>query len=301
MIRVQVLLSSYNGKKYIRQQLDSIFNQYGVEVFCLVRDDGSTDNTVDILFEYKKKYTKLEVVRDNNIGYKKSFMRLVEISGEYDYYAFADQDDVWKPDKLLKAIEKINKVQDNLPVMYCSNCIVVDENLNYLSMLHNCGNILPNNKVKALVQGFAHGCTMVFNYEARKLILKYKPKQEYAHDFWIPILLMFLGKIIYDENSYILYRQHGDNCFGSESSIKKIIKFKTKRFINKDFYYCMINEILIGYGGILKLEDQLMLKEIVEYKNSFYNKIRLLFNNKLEKNTLKGTLFLKILILLSRF
>lgn len=301
MVRVQVLLSSYNGEKYIRQQLDSIFNQQGVEVFCLVRDDGSTDNTIDILCEYQKKYNNLEVIRDRNVGYKKSFMKLVENCGQYDYYAFADQDDVWKPEKLLKAIEKIAKVQDNLPKVYCSNCIVVDKNLNYLSMLHNVGNILPNNKAKALVQGFAHGCTMVFNYETRNLILKYKPKQEYAHDFWIPILIVFLGKIIYDENSYILYRQHEDNFFGSKSSIKKIIKVNTKRFIDKGFYYSMISEILIGYGDVLKPEDQMMLKEIVEYKSSLYNKIRLLFNTELKKNTLKGTLFLKMLIAFSRF
>lgn len=301
MKRVQVLLSSYNGQIYIRQQLDSIFNQQGVEVYCLVRDDGSTDNTIDILYEYQNKYQNLEVIQENNIGYKASFMKLVEMSGEFDYYAFADQDDVWKPDKLMKAIEQITEAEDNSAVMYCSNCIMVDNNLNYIGMLHTKESIVPSSKVNSLVQGFAHGCTMVFNSESRDLILKYKPKQEYAYDFWIPILLMFLGNVIYDKNSYILYRQHTDNVFGSRRSIKKIIKSGIDKYKNTNFYSNMINEILTGYENVLKLEDQLMLKEIMDYKNSFYIKMKLLFNKDLKRNTFRGTLLLKLLIMFSRF
>lgn len=301
MKRVQVLLSSYNGQKYIRQQLDTIFNQQGVEVHCLVRDDGSNDNTIDILNEYQKKYVNLEFVKGENIGYERSFMELIAMSGEYDYYAFADQDDVWKSDKLIKAIEQINKVQFNCPIMYCSNCTVVDQDLNQIGMLHNKENIVPSSKIKALVQGFAHGCTIVLNKESRDLLLRYKPRAAYAHDFWIPIILLFLGKVIYDPNSYILYRQHGNNVFGDKRSIHKIIRYGVNQFKNPNFYSNLINEILYGYGDLLKSEDKVVLKEIIKYKDSCYTKMKLLFNKELKKNTLRGTLFLKSLILFSKF
>jgi glycosyltransferase involved in cell wall biosynthesis len=301
MKKVQVLLSSFNGKRYIRQQLDSIFNQQGVEVYCLVRDDGSVDGTLDILSEYQQKYNNLEVIKGKNVGYKKSFMELVYLSGQYDYYAFADQDDVWEHEKLLKAIEQISQVENNSAVMYCSNCKLVDNNLNDLGMLHYSDNIIPSNKVKVLIQGFAHGCTMVFNGKSMDLILKYRPKQEYAHDFWIPIILMFLGKVIYDKDSYILYRQHTGNIFGSKSPIKKIIKIKQKRFNEKNFYSDMISEILNGYGKFLEREDYITLKEICEYRNSFYKKLKLIFNKQFKKNNFKGTLFIKFLVLCSKF
>ncbi|RKL61647.1 glycosyltransferase family 2 protein [Thermoanaerobacteraceae bacterium SP2] len=300
--KVQVLLSSYNGQEYIGQQLDSILNQQGVEVHCLVRDDGSTDSTINILRDYQRRYENIEVIEGVNIGYKKSFMELVYLSGEHNYYAFADQDDVWKPEKMLRAIEKLSEENDNRPAMYCSNCIITDQNLNKIRMLHNSGNIVPETKVQALVQGFAQGCTMVFNRKARDLILKYKPKQDYAHDFWIPLILNFLGKIIYDKNSYILYRQHEDNYFGTKSSIKKAIKFKSVLFNRKrNFYSNMIAEILEGYRDILGKDDRLMLENIISYRNSIVNKAKLILNRQLKRNTFAGTLFIKILIFFSRF
>lgn len=302
MKKVQVLLSSYNGEKYIRQQLDSIFDQRDVEVYCMVRDDGSTDGTLDILHEYQRKYKNLKIIEGTNVGYKKSFMELVYMSGEYDYYAFADQDDVWKTDKLLRAIELICEEDANSPVLYCSNCIVTDENLNKIGMLHDKDNIVPESKYQALVQGFAHGCTMVFNYNARNLILKYKPKQEYAHDFWIPMILLFLGEIIYDKDSYILYRQHKDNCFGVQNSIMNSIKLKSVLFTEKrNFYSNMIAEILNAYENNLTKDDRLMFEDIIAYRDSFINKIKLIFNRQIKRKTIKGTFFIKALILFSRF
>lgn len=301
MKKVQVLLSSYNGQKYIREQLDSIINQKGVEVHCLVRDDGSIDNTVDILREYQKEYENLEVCIEDNIGYKASFMKLLNMSGEFDFYAFSDQDDVWKDDKLLKAIEKIGELEVDSAVMYCSNCFVVDTELNHLQMLHTKEKIIPSSNVKALVQGFAHGCTMVLNSSARNLIVRYKTEQEYAHDFWIPIVIFFTGKVIYDENSYILYRQHDNNVFGNESSFKKIMGLRRQQLKNKSYFSNMILELLNGYGEQLSSKDFAVLKDLYEYKNSIHKKIKLVFNKEFKRDTLKGTLFLKFLIIFSRY
>ena len=236
-----------------------------------------------------------------NIGYKKSFLKLVDKCGEYDYYAFSDQDDLWKPIKMLKAIEQIKEKESDSAVMYCSNCTLVDSELNYIGMLHEEENIIPNSNVTALVQGFAYGCTMVFNYNARNVIRRYNPKKEYAHDFWIPIIIKLTGEIIYDRNSYILYRQHENNVFGSKNSIIKIIKIKIKLFKNKSFYTYLINDILNGYGESLRYEDYSTLKTISEYKTSFPRKVKLLLNKQIKRNTFTGTIFLKILILFSKF
>ncbi|MEK4209700.1 MULTISPECIES: glycosyltransferase [Paenibacillus] len=304
MKKFQVLLSTYNGQHYIKEQLDSIFSQRGVDVHCLVRDDGSTDNTVNILYEYSKNQPNLKFVIGDNIGYKSSFINLIELSGEFDYYAFADQDDVWESNKLIAASEQIRTIKSdvNIAVMYCSNCKLVDNELKYIRMLHSRESILPKSKTEALAQGFAHGCTIVFNLEAKKIINRYKAKKEYAHDFWVPLIILFTGRVIYDPNSYILYRQHNNNVFGSQRSLLEVFKIKIKQLnINRNFHSDMISEILEGYGDLISSQDYKMLQEIINYKNSIYYKIKALLNQQLRRKTFKGTLFLKLLILFSKY
>jgi len=300
--KVQVLLSTYNGEQFIQQQLDSLFNQTDVEVFCLVRDDGSSDNTMNILLENQEKYKNIKIISGKHIGYKASFFELIKISGEYDYYAFSDQDDVWESFKLIKAIEKIDRTNKGRPVMYFSNATVVDENLKKLGRLHSSRDIIPSEKTMALVQGFAHGCTLVFNHRSKDLILKYRPKQDYPHDFWIPLLHMYLGYVIYDQNSYILYRQHKENVFGKKRSFRKLIRLKLDFIIQRpNFYSQTAKELLIGYGEYLDEKDYQQLMDIADYKCSIKKYIKLLFNKNIKKNTFRGTFILKILILLLRF
>ena len=302
MKKVQVLLSSYNGKKYIIQQLDSIFNQQDVDVFCLVRDDGSTDNTINILEEYKKKNANLEIIRGENIGYGASFMELVKLSGEFDYYAFSDQEDVWEQNKLKQAIGKIGNYNEKSPTMYFSNCTIVNDSLEKIRMLHANKNVIIPKKITALVQGFVHGCTMIFNKDSKDLVLNYNPKQSYAHDFWIPLLHVYFGNLVYDSNSYILYRQHNQNVFGGGRSFFKLLKLKLSFVKQKNNYYSqMAKDLLIGYKHLLNTNDYKQLKDISEYKNSLLNRFKLLFNKNIRRNTFRGTCVLKMLILFSKF
>lgn len=304
MEKVLVLLSSYNGQKYIKEQLDSIFSQKEVEVNCLVRDDGSTDNTIDILENYSLNQPNLKIVTGNNIGYKLSFLKLIEMSGDFDYYAFADQDDVWEANKLIVATNKIKTRKSDVSkaIMYCSNCKLVDNELNFIGMLHSKESLLPKSKIEALAQGFAHGCTIVFNSEAKKIITRYKPKKNMHMIFWLPLIILFTGVVIYDPNSYILYRQHNENVFGTRKSLLKIFNIKLKQFnVNANFHSNMILEILEGYGDLITSQDCEILKEITYYKNSIYYKLKALLNQQLKRETFKGTVFLKILILLSKF
>ncbi|MBI9065666.1 MAG: glycosyltransferase [Salinivirgaceae bacterium] len=301
MKTVQVLLSSYNGEKYILQQLGSIFKQKGVDVFCLVRDDGSKDNTLNILLDCKKVYKNLEVIVGENIGYGASFLELIKLSGDFDFYSFSDQDDVWEPLKLIAAVEHIKKME-NVPTMYFSNLTIVDNELNKIGVLHNIGNPIPDDKLTALVQGFTHGCTMVFNKNSRNLVNSYKPLQSYAHDFWIPLIHFFVGKIIYDKNSFINYRQHDNNVFGQKRSLLRLLMLKLTFFSEKKNYYSLLaKDLILGFKNILNTEDYQNLKDISEYSNTFSGKLKLLFNRKIKRNTFKGTIILKFLILFSKF
>jgi len=302
MYCIQVLLSTFNGEKYIRTQLDSILRQKEVSIHCMIRDDGSIDNTFEILSEYNKQYENIELIKGENIGYGPSFMDLIRRSGDCDYYAFSDQDDVWEPQKLISAIDKLKSHTGNTPIMYFSNCTIVDDNLKEIGMLHNKRDIIPSKKISALLQGFAPGCTMVFNTRSRDLIKMYRPQQIYAHDFWIPLLHIYLGKIIYDHDAHILYRQHENNVFGRNRSLLKLARIKLRFIRHQPNYYSRLaKDLIAGYGDLLDSSDLPQLMEISGYKNTIAKRFKLLVNKDVKRNTLRGTLILKILILSSRF
>lgn len=299
---VQVLLSTYNGEKYINEQIKSIFNQKGVNIYCLIRDDGSVDNTRKILSILVNKYDNLKVIWGKNIGYEASFFELLSKAGDHDYYAFSDHDDVWLSGKIAAAVDAIENSNNDSQCLYFSNCTIVDAKLNRVGLLHSNSSFIPDSKIMGLVQGFAHGCTTVFTKKSKDLILKNKPQGNYAHDFWIPLIHLFLDKIIYDSNSYILYRQHTENVFGNKRPLLKLFKLRIKFFSNKPCYYSLLaSEILNGFGHLLRYDDYNDLKKIVEYKTSFKNWTKLLFNSQIRKNTVRGTILLKILILFKRF
>lgn len=123
MYKVAVLLSTYNGSKYIKEQIDSILSQEGVNIDIYIRDDGSTDETVNIIYEYKS--NNIFLTEGKNIGVGNSFMELLYSVPEiYDYYAFADQDDIWSEKKIRIAIEVLQKNKKHL---YASNQELIDK------------------------------------------------------------------------------------------------------------------------------------------------------------------------------
>ena len=156
MKKIQVLMSTYNGEKYIREQINSILAQTGVEVNLLVRDDGSKDKTLEIL----KGYKEIKIIEAKNVGATNSFLELLSLAGEYEFYAFADQDDVWDENKLKVAISKLENY--DCPAIYSGNTRLVDKDLNEIK----CETLSPITTLgAAIVKNYATGCTIVFNKE----------------------------------------------------------------------------------------------------------------------------------------
>lgn len=121
MKTVIIVISTYNGARQIERQLDSIFAQIGVDVRVLVRDDCSKDNTVEVVQKYAQRHpnNRIEIIKGENVGYAKSFWLGLSMCNDADYYAFADQDDVWKPNKLIKCIDAMQN-ENNVPQLaYC--------------------------------------------------------------------------------------------------------------------------------------------------------------------------------------
>ena len=202
MDKVTVLMSTYNGEKYVREQLDSILTQEGVEVYLVVRDDCSKDSTPQILSEYVSKNDNMTFyVGSENKGPCGSFFELLSKEYETEYFALSDQDDVWDKDKLLVAINTLKKYRSDIPMLYYSNLKIVDENLNYLRESH-VKPMVPGAKYSYLSDVFVTGCTAVFNRALQRIAVEIQPKEFSMHDTWLYIVASIFGETTYDFDSH---------------------------------------------------------------------------------------------------
>ena len=192
-------MSTYNGAKFIREQIESVLNQ-SVDVRLIIRDDGSTDETLTILKEYEE-MGKIELHAGENIGVVNSFFCLLRNAPTSDYYAFCDQDDFWLPNKLEVAINFLKSTPSE-PYLYCSDVVPVNENLERINVK------AKKRKYKltfaeSLVQAVAPGCTFVFNNKLKELFSLAKNIENVSiHDWFIHKLCAACGKVYYDENAY---------------------------------------------------------------------------------------------------
>lgn len=278
---VKVLLSTYNGEKYLEEQLDSLRLQQNVEVSLAVRDDGSKDNSCEIINAFKQ-FFKIELFKEENVGVANSFMRLVHaVDTEADYYAFCDQDDFWVSNKLEKAVEQLEKENNNFPVLYYSNVERVGEELEKIENPFK-KNYHTEELKGVLVSTAAAGCTMVFNRELLLLLKQYFPSYMIMHDAWtIQVCAAMNGKVIYDDNSYILYRQHSSNVVGGSEKmnygsvrlflyrVKKLFQWKSKNSL-------VAKELLNGYGNIMPKENKKIVEKYHKINSSIKNAIHIL-------------------------
>ena len=303
--KVMVLMSTYNGEKYLSEQIESILSQDGVNVVLRVRDDGSNDNTVRIVKSYCQKHDNVELFEGSNVGFAMSFMELVYSAGmlsDIDYYAFSDQDDVWQSDKLLAAVNMLDMLKETEhPTLYFSVAKAVDENLKFL--FDYCR--LPSfhvTKPSSLVKCYMLGCTMVFSASTVRFLCKYKPVGVLQmHDLWINQTCAFFGKIVYDSTPHILYRQHSNNTAGVSNDIKIRIKrtiasFKT--YEKRHFRELNAKCFLETYGKILTAEDKEYVQTVAFYRKSLKNRLRLLFSEDYSMGVLSSNLLLKTRIIL---
>lgn len=309
MYKVVIIMSTYNGAKYLREQLDSIINQTEEDKFILIRDDGSTDETLNILKEYQKKGL-LKYYSGRNMGVAKSVIDCLRKAPEAQYYAMADQDDYWKPEKLKKALEILEK-EKGKRILYCSNLEIVDKDLNYIEMYHpnklsddidyNLENIVSRKYIFC-------GPTMVFDRYFADLIKEYKSGKLDTQDRWFLFLASVAGKIIYDNNAYIKYRQHSSSTIGFQKSRnwkerflgKKVFVGGKEKYIRWNHANCYCENILKDYNNYLNNRQIKLLKAFINFENNFMDRLYLIFNKDLSFGSLKRNIYVRLMILLGK-
>ena len=269
-VKVAILLSTYNGELYLREQLDSILNQTHQNIDLLVRDDGSTDGTLAILEEYTNICPKIHYYQGENIGPARSFLDLLKNASEADYYALSDQDDVWLPEKIEIAIGMLVKEQADF---YYSGTRPVDVNLKLI----DSPPIIPVKTFGAsLVFASVTGCTVVFSKRLIEIYMLYSPAKLLMHDSWLFKIALATGhKVAFDDNPYILYRQHENNVVGSKQSILRKWNDQIRRLrYHSKVRYEEVEELYKGYGHTMRADALSVVKPLIGYKDrSFLNRL----------------------------
>lgn len=305
--KVLVMMSTYNGELYIEEQIESILIQEEVEVHIAIRDDGSEDRTVRILTQYAHEYPlTFTLFHEKNIGVKKSFFELIKHADEnYDYYAFCDQDDVWLPNKLLRAIQSINSSVDvNTPVLYCSSTQMVDQKLSPIS-------IWPEQPKKessiynALIENICVGCTSVLNAKGFRMIRDTPPtdiNKIIMHDWWIYLATSAFGKVIFDSTPSILYRQHQNNVLGGASD-SILLKWKKRliRYFKGQNHFILTQQAVEFRKVFLEKLDQkhlVQLDRFIKYSNSsFLKRISYVLTTRLYRQSTIDNLIFKLIFI----
>lgn len=235
--KVAVLLSSFNGSRYIQEQINSILEQKKVDITLYIRDDNSTDNTIEIIRSINDSRIRLIKAKEN-VGALMSFSKLIQkCPRDYDYYAFADQDDIWLKEKLFAGIDNISKICSH-PAMYCTALLVSDEKANPSKHIF-FGSSSEGDHLPLVFQNYATGNTILLNSHAFELLQAAPPnKMSYMHDWWTLLVMKANSvKIYYDHNSYIKYRQHENNEIGMQFGLKS--KLTNILYIRKRIISCL--------------------------------------------------------------
>ncbi|MFR0589286.1 glycosyltransferase [Bifidobacterium apri] len=255
-------MATYNGEKYLREQLDSVVNQDGVDVSILVRDDGSSDNTCSILEEYSKAH-RLTWYADQHLNVAKGYFALMQKASEtdFEYFAFCDQDDVWDKDKLSIALHNISEIKG--PALYYCGQRLVDGDLNIIAE-HEL-NRERSLHTRFVLSDFA-GCTGVFNRSLLEEVVSYTPDYMLMHDTWIlKVCLGVGGTVIVDPKAHMSYRQHEGNTVGLGRSIPSYIK-QVRQYLKEYKVEPQMIELLRGYGDRMVPEYKYIARMCCIYK-----------------------------------
>ncbi|MBQ7039944.1 MAG: glycosyltransferase family 2 protein [Clostridia bacterium] len=232
---IEILLATYNGASYLKEQLDSIFAQTFQNFKVIARDDGSTDNTIEILEQYKQKFPEKLIYYKNEVptGNAKDNFFLLMQDAAADFVCFCDQDDVWLPEKLEVTYRKMQTLDMSKPALVHTDLKVVDKDLNILHnsffrMQHfHTVDKTPLNRI--LAQNVVTGCTVMINKPLLELAVSSNNNGIIMHDWWLGILASAFGSVSAVKQPTMLYRQHGSNSLGARSFWKSFRIFNDKK------------------------------------------------------------------------
>ena len=302
-MKINILMSTYNGEKFLAQQIESIQSQTVTDWQLLIRDDGSSDGTRDIIRQYAAADARLAFINENdqtNLGVIKSFYALTKFE-EADVYFFSDQDDVWLPDKLAISLAAIEKEDTTQPLMVYTDLTVVNQNLEVMteSMIRSQSGHANTELVQELTENTVTGGVAMINHALAQFWTQ--TDQIIMHDWYLALLAAAFGKLIYIDQPGELYRQHDNNVLGARTLSKRVQKWLRPHLLFA-VYWDLIKRSQAQAKLLLDLSLSADKKELVQafvgiLDKGMLERARTLRKYGLKKNKAFYTLVFSILII----
>lgn len=298
--KVAIIMSTYNGEKYIKEQLDSLFNQTYKNIEIYVRDDGSKDKTVEILREYEKN-GKIHLFVKENKGFIKSFFECLSFCDDADYYSFCDQDDVWYEDKVERAVNALNSMNQEKPLLYFSNYDYVSENLEFMSHspTHKKGPSFTN----AIVDCINMGTNTVINKIARDMMVNSHIEKSCGHDWTAYMIVSAFGDIFYDKTPTLKYRRTGNNVSAGGKGFIAFQIWRIKKFLINDYFKNVKEEIIEFnniFGDKLSPDKKKVIDMFSSPRYSFSKAMKRIFYPHMFRQKLIDEVFLRFIIFIGK-
>lgn len=299
--KIAVLLSSYNGEKYIEEQVESILNQTYKNFTLFIRDDCSKDNTVEVLKKYSENEKVVFLSSEKNLGYPEGFYEMLRRVDGYDYYSFSDQDDVWNEDKLERAVNILSGSDDSKPCLAFTNYDVVDEELNFIrrSQGPSCNPDFNYSLFSSVGLGF----TYVINNALKELLLAKRSVKTVTKDTWIGMLACAFGTAYYDCASTALHRRNDGAFSPQDRTFFQTQKDRFKKYFKTDgFKYIkdVMDEFCEMFYDTLSPKDQKIIKRFVDRRKNPITVLKKVFYPHRLRYDIKDELMLRIIFLIGK-
>ncbi|MCQ9210920.1 MULTISPECIES: glycosyltransferase family 2 protein [unclassified Streptococcus] len=301
-MKVNIVLSTYNGEQFLAQQIESIQAQTFTDWNLLIRDDGSTDGTTDVIRQFMAKDERIRWINEEhieNLGVIKSFHALVQYE-EADVYFFSDQDDIWLPEKLQLALDEADLYLPEVPLMIYTDLKVVDQNLQVVqeSMIRSQSDHANTELVEELTENTVTGGVSMVNHALVQLWNE--TDAILMHDWYLALLASAFGKLVYIDVATELYRQHGNNVLGARTWSKRMYKWLRPHLLFS-MYWELIKGSQAQASHLLALPLTKEKKELVQafvtiMEKPMLERYKILKKYGLRKNKRFHTLVFTILI-----
>lgn len=318
MPKVLVLMATYNGERYLSEQIESILGQKDVNVSLLITDDCSTDGSYELARKYSQADSRVISMRnETNVGVGMNFLNMLYAvpNGQYDYVAFSDQDDVWLDDKLAIACNAIKVETKNpeakrvspfgIPVLYCSDLQNVNADLVNAVPELRALNLSHDKRATPLIRNFYSGCTMVMNQSMVSLFQSNKLTEIFRiHDAWLALVARYCGNLVIDlNNARILRRIAGQNVEGAITPGRDLANSSVANLKNKPGMNCSktARQLYESFGHYMSEEDAELISSFASYSFTPLSRIRWAMRTDYCGTTFVETMSQKVKFLLGRF